>query len=57
MAMLYISDKGSDDAGNGTEQKPLKTLLKVIDRFNGAAVLVYGEQNEAHVLHTFPPKK
>ncbi|XP_071794593.1 asparagine--tRNA ligase, cytoplasmic-like [Asterias amurensis] len=30
MERLYISDKGSDEAGIGSEQKPLKSLLKAM---------------------------
>ncbi len=30
MEMLYISEKGNDEAGVGSEQKPLKSLLKAM---------------------------
>ena len=33
MERLYISDKGSDEAGIGSEQKPLKSLLKVCHNY------------------------
>lgn len=29
MDVIYISDKGSDATGDGSEENPLKTLLQV----------------------------